>query len=56
MQAPAGTGTTNKMKVCEFCGKEYKYRIHNQKFCSSECRKQAWELKTGTKLKYKSKK
>jgi hypothetical protein len=37
-------------KICLHCGIVYTYKIHNQKFCSVECRILAWELRTGKTL------
>lgn len=28
---------SNKIKICEFCGKEYRSKYKDQKFCSREC-------------------
>ncbi|MBL7815206.1 MAG: hypothetical protein JNL70_09355 [Saprospiraceae bacterium] len=46
--------TTNtdksKMKVCLHCETEYVYKIHNQKYCSENCRIAAWEARTGKKF------
>ncbi len=50
------TGTQAKQRICEHCKTPYTYKIHNQKFCCTQCRKDAWELKTGAKLNYSAKK
>jgi len=50
------TPGTIKKKECLFCGAELVGMHPAAKYCNAECRKQAWELKTGAKLKYKSKK
>jgi len=45
-----------KTKVCNYCN-AYLIDMHPAaKYCNAECRKQAWELKSGVKLQYKSKK
>ena len=41
----------SKLKMCLHCEEEYVYRIHNQKYCSEECRISAWEEKNGKKLR-----
>jgi len=38
-------------RTCLHCGKEYKYMIHNQKFCSKKCRKKEWDKKNIQKTK-----
>lgn len=40
-----------KERICEHCGSEYIYRIHNQKYCTEGCRIAAWEARTGKKFK-----
>lgn len=41
-------------KKCEHCGADISDKKHwNAKFCSYECRKEHWELKTGVKFKLK---
>lgn len=40
-----------KERICEHCGGEYIYRIHNQKYCTEGCRISAWEARTGKKFK-----
>lgn len=41
----------SKLKMCLYCEEEYIYRIHNQKYCSEDCRIAAWNEKTGKKLR-----
>jgi hypothetical protein len=41
----------SKLKMCLYCENEYIYRIHNQKYCSEECRIAAWNEKTGKQLR-----
>lgn len=49
----AGVGTAGvtakdgKSRVCLHCGNEYTYAIHNQKFCSENCRRENWNQKHG---------
>lgn len=38
-------------RICKNCNKVYTYRHRNQKYCSDECRIEAWEKRTGRKLK-----
>ena len=45
----------SKLKMCLYCENEYIYRIHNQKYCSEECRIAAWNEKTGKQLRKISK-
>lgn len=42
-------------KVCQNCGKDFKYKIHNQKFCNENCRIENWEKKTGKTFKHSKK-
>jgi len=39
---------------CENCSKEYDRKTHNQRFCSTECRKEKWEKEKGKKLHFKA--
>jgi len=32
------------LRICEHCGKEYVYKIINQRFCCTTCRKSNWKL------------
>jgi len=50
---PTNDPTASNLKTCLHCGQTYTYKIHNQKFCSVECRAKAWELRTGHKLNFK---
>ena len=36
-----------KNRACAFCNQSFQYSIHNQKYCSEEHRKLAWQQKTG---------
>lgn len=49
-------GNTNSFSTdrCENCSKEYDRKTHNQRFCSTECRKASWEKEKGKKLIFKS--
>lgn len=49
------TPVTN-LRSCLHCKKDYQYKHHKQKYCSDDCRKKAWELRNGRKLKLKAKK
>jgi len=40
-------------KICKNCNKAYTYKIHNQKYCSSECRIDFWQKEKGKKLIFK---
>lgn len=40
-----------KQRICHNCEKEYTYRHHKQKYCCDKCRIEAWEKRTGAKLK-----
>lgn len=44
----------NGLDNCEHCNKQYKKNHHKQKYCSTQCRKDAWEQKTGKKLYLKN--
>lgn len=39
--------------ICKNCGTQYERKTHNQKFCGEACRIEAWEKRTGKKLKFK---
>lgn len=39
---------------CENCTKQYDRKTHNQRFCSSECRKENWEKANNKKLHFKA--
>ncbi len=55
--ADAQTGTaTNKQKVCLHCENSFTYKIHNQKYCTENCRISAYEKRKGKKLIFKAKK
>ena len=56
MQHKAQTGTNTKLRTCEHCNKEFIYKTYNQRFCSSACRIEKWQQKTGVKVKFKKKK
>ena len=48
------TSTTNVeqgIKRCEYCATKYVYKIHNQKFCSEQCRITNWKQRTGKTFK-----
>lgn len=45
-----------KQRTCVHCSKNYEYRHHKQKYCTNECRIEAWETRTGKTLKLKKKK
>jgi len=36
-----------KLRTCEHCQDEYKYKSSKQKFCSTKCRKDAWRKANG---------
>jgi len=40
---------------CDHCNSDFEKRAHNQKFCCEKCRIEAYEDRTGKKLKYKPK-
>lgn len=44
------TNVVNENRKCKHCGKEFIYKTWNQIFCSSECRVQNWEQRTGRKV------
>lgn len=46
----------DKTKICLHCGKSYIYSIHNQKYCTENCRIQAYEQRSGKQLKKQPKK
>jgi ribosomal protein S27AE len=37
-------------KICPNCGAVFIYKHKKQIYCSSHCRKKAWEKRTGAKL------
>lgn len=41
---------TKKIKVCKHCGNDFEMRTTWQKYCSEDCRKDAYEARTGKKL------
>ena len=44
-------------KKCAYCGTDISDKKHwNAKYCSDECKKLAWEKRTGQQLRYKKKK
>lgn len=43
-------------RICLHCGTVYTYNIHNQKFCTENCRVESWEQRTGKKVKKGGKK
>lgn len=42
-----------KNRVCEWCKTSYIYAHNKQKYCCEKCRVEAWESRTGAKLKHK---
>ncbi len=42
---------TEGKRRCQNCNKPYVYKIHNQKFCSEQCRITKWKEKTGKSFK-----
>ena len=40
----------NRQATCEYCGKEFKTTNHNQKYCSAECRDQAYKTRPSKPL------
>jgi hypothetical protein len=42
---------TKKIKVCLHCGNDFEMKTTWQKYCSEDCRKTAYEIRTGKKLK-----
>lgn len=40
-------------RICLHCKDPYTYKVHNQKFCSSECRIDFWQKKNNKKLHFK---
>jgi hypothetical protein len=48
--------TNEKQRTCHNCEKQYTYRHHKQKYCCDQCRIEAWEKRTGAKLKKGKKK
>ena len=43
-------------RICNHCTTPYIYRHHKQKYCCDKCRINAWQDRTGKKLKMKKKK
>lgn len=52
----ANSPSSSNERVCAHCSTSYTYRHHKQKYCTDDCRKRAWEAKTGKQLKLKKKK
>ena len=50
------TNTPNKERACLNCSTTYIYKHHKQKYCTDDCRINAWEKRTGKELKLKKKK
>jgi hypothetical protein len=48
---PDDNRRSHKLRVCEHCSEEYTYKHHKQKYCKDACRQDAWEIRTGKKLK-----
>lgn len=42
--------SNSKTRICKYCGTEFFYKHWNKQYCNDECRKKAWEQRTGTKL------
>ena len=42
---------TEGNRICENCGIAYRYRHQKQKYCSDQCRIDAWQSRTGKALK-----
>lgn len=45
------TNGTAKLRECKNCGDEYIYKHHKQMYCKESCRIEAWEQRTGGKVK-----
>ena len=56
MSDTSNKGSTAPVQVvptCESCGSEYEMTRKNKRFCSTECRQEAYELRTGKQLRAK---
>lgn len=40
-------------RICKHCNSAYTYKHHKQMYCSSDCKVNAWEQRTGKKLNFK---
>lgn len=49
-------GKPAHLKTCPNCGTEFVHKHWNAKYCTSKCRKEAWEKRTGKKFRNKKKK
>ena len=49
-QSPPATLAPGQRR-CAHCQTVFTYKIHNQKYCSSQCRKTAWEIRNGRTLR-----
>jgi hypothetical protein len=43
-------------KNCDWCGSRFEYVVYNKKFCCEECKKSAWNAKTGKEFDLELKK
>ena len=43
-------------KNCDWCGSRFEYVVYNKKFCCDECKKAAWNAKTGKEFDLELKK
>jgi len=50
-----GTNSTHKKTNCLNCNSSFEKTVPNKKYCSESCRIEAYEQRTGKKLKYKPK-
>ncbi len=53
---PIETQKVKYTRICPNCNTGFIHKHHMQKYCSTACRVQYWEKKTGRKLKYKKSK
>jgi hypothetical protein len=45
-----------KVKNCAWCNNSFEYVVYNKKYCCEDCKKQAWEAKTGVSFDLELKK
>ena len=50
------TPSNQNQRICAHCNSTYTYKHHKQKYCTDDCRKRAWEERTGKQLKLKKRK
>ncbi len=55
LKPPLATASTTNVEQgtrhCQHCATKYVYKIHNQKFCSEQCRITNWKQRTGKTFK-----